>query len=103
MTFEIRPRATADLLDIFDRLAETSPRAAHHFLQRAEETFDQIRRLPRCSQLAPHQDMPPTERRLLPVKRFRDFVVMYRVGADGVEVLRVLDGRRDLPELFPGD
>jgi toxin ParE1/3/4 len=89
-------RAEADLEDIWIHIARDSPVNATRFITRILE---------RCERLA---DMPATGRSrgdLGPDLRsvaLGNYLIIYRPIEDGIEIVRVLHGRRDLDALFSG-
>jgi toxin ParE1/3/4 len=95
-----RPRLTdlaeADLEDIWVHIARDSPADATRFV---------IRILERCERLA---DMPGTGRLrsdLGPNLRtfaLGNYLIIYRAIEDGIEIVRVLHGRRDIGALLSG-
>lgn len=93
----ISPRAKADLVDIWDYIAEDDEGSADAFIARIDE---------KMRVLAGHPDMGRLREdvaaglRSFPVGRY---VVFYRAGPDGAEVIRVLHGARDLDAFFGED
>jgi toxin ParE1/3/4 len=84
-------RAREDLLDIWLYLArQTSETAADHVLDRIEET---CRRLARHPELGPARAEIADEARSLVIQRW---LALYRVTSYGVQVVRIIDGARDL-------
>ena len=88
------PPARQDLIDIHDYIARDDVEAALRFVQRLEQ---------RCNGMA---DMPGMGRRredLAPGLRSvteGNYVIVYRPLEDGVRILRVLQGSRNLPSQF---
>ena len=93
-SYRMNSKAEEDLLTIWRYIAENSPtsatklvRAFHqHFILLAENT-QQGRARP---------DIAP-ELRYFPVK---SYLILYRQLSDGVEIMRVVHGSRDLGALF---
>jgi toxin ParE1/3/4 len=82
------PRAEADLIDIWLYIAEDSPENADGLLDRFDATF---------ARLAEFPDMGRARPRLAPNLRsfsVSEYVIFYRPVQDGIEVVRVLHGRR---------
>lgn len=87
------PRSRRDLLDIWSFVAEDSPEAADRLL----EGIDQ-----KCKLLAQFPEMGRRREEL--AASLRSFsagscIIFYRLVEDGVEVIRVLHGARDLPSI----
>jgi len=88
------PAADDDLCDIVSFIAQDNPDAAHNWLQRIGEV---------CELLA-ENPMIGEERRDFSVPGCRcftvgNYVVFFRPVNDGVEVARVVHGRRDLRDI----
>lgn len=87
-------QAEADLIEIWLAVAETSVPAADRMITRIVNKYPTLVRFPematRCDELAPGV-------RALPVG---SYVIFYRPFPQGIEVLRVLHGARDIRRLF---
>ncbi|MEP0924824.1 type II toxin-antitoxin system RelE/ParE family toxin [Leptolyngbya sp. ST-U4] len=89
-----RPLAELDLLDIWDYIADDS-------LDRADEFLDRIEG--KLETLALNPGMGRRREELLPGLRsfpIANYVVFYREIKDGIDVIRVLHGSRDIEEIF---
>jgi toxin ParE1/3/4 len=89
-----RPQAEADLEEIWWHIAQDNPDAADVFLDQIEE---------RCAVLAQFPLMGTAREDLLPSLRslvVGSYVVFYLPVNGGIEIVRVLHGRRDLDALF---
>ena len=97
------PRALTDLLEIHDYIDDDNPKAADRFLDAAEECFKLITRMPgigrRWLPIRPAL-AHVTDIRVYPIPRFRKYQVFYRPTGEGVLVIRVLHGARDLERLM---
>ncbi len=89
-----RPRAELDLLDIWDYIADDSLDRADEFLDRIEGKLQTLARNPglgrRREELLPGLQGFP----------IGNYVVFYREIEDGIDVIRVLRGSRDIEEIF---
>ena len=101
MILRIRPRAELDLEDIALRIGSDRPASARRFLARAAKTFDLLARLPYLGAGRTVAAYP--DARLFSIRRFPNYLILYLPHHDGVEILRVIDGRRDLVALFDSD
>jgi toxin ParE1/3/4 len=94
------PEVRRDLVEIADFIARDRLDAAHRFLDAREETFAFLLANPgagaeyRSAQLA----LPTL--RAWPLHRFRNYLAFYRPTDDGIEIVRVLHGARNLDSLF---
>jgi toxin ParE1/3/4 len=89
-----RPLAELDLLDIWEFIAENSPDRADEFLDRLEG---------KLQTLALHPGMGKRREELLAGLRsfpMGNYVVFYREIDDGIDVIRILHGSRDIEEIF---
>ena len=83
-------RARQDLIEIRDHVAADNPAAADALLDRIDDA---------CSRLNEHPRLGPARDDIRPGLRYLivgDYVVLYRLLDDGVEIVRVVHGRRDL-------
>jgi len=89
-----RPRAELDLLDIWDYIADESFDRADDFLDRVDRKLQTLARNPglgrrREELLAGLQSFP-----------VGNYVVFYREIENGIDVIRILHGSRDIEDIF---
>lgn len=89
-----RPQAEADLEDIWWHIAQDNPDAADRLLDNIEERCITLARFP---YIGTSRDELLPDLRSLPVG---NYLVFYLSIADGIEVVRVLPGMRDIDALF---
>lgn len=89
-------RAKSDVLSIGRYIAEQSQSraTAYRFLDRIDEKIKFLARHPMAGEARP--DLAANVR-MFPVG---NYVIFYRPADDGIEVLRVLHGSRDIPRIF---
>ena len=91
------PKARADLDDVWLHVAMAAPTAADRLIDRLLE---------RCQSLAVHPELGPARPEITPDARMLvegDYLILYRVRPDGVDLVRIVHGARKLAELFdPG-
>ncbi len=85
-----RPRAEADLLEIWLYIAQDSPRAADRLLDRIEAQCRLLADNPRLGRARP--EIAPDARAWI-VGRY---LILYRARDDGIEVVRVVHGAREI-------
>ncbi len=89
-----RPRAELDLLDIWGYIADDSLDRADEFLDRLEGKLQALARNPglgrRRDELLPGLQSFP----------LGNYVVFYQVIENGIDVIRILHGARDVEDLF---
>lgn len=85
--------AKADLLDIWDYIAADNLAAADNLLRRIHDAIDRLPEFPEGSRYDPRFDAY-----LLVLS---PYIVAYSVTDDEIEVMRIVDGRRNLDAIFP--
>ena len=85
-----RPLAHCDLAEIWSFIADDSEAAADRFLAVLQRKFRLLATQPQMGRLRPELML---ELRSFPVGRY---VAFYLAMADGIELLRVLHGARDI-------
>lgn len=95
------PHAREDLLDIYLSIALDNPNAAERFFTAIEAKADLLSSQPRLGPRRP--EIRPSTRLLVE----RPYLILYETRPDTddgrleeVEIVRVIDGRRDLTSLF---
>jgi toxin ParE1/3/4 len=94
-------QARTDLLDIYVRIGLEQPAAAERYFDRIEAKAELLKSQPRMG--ARRSDLRPSVRMLVEVP----YLLLYRTDPDTdegpisvIEIIRVVDGRRDLHGLF---
>jgi plasmid stabilization system protein ParE len=82
--------AQEDLCAIEDRISADSAAAAFRLIGAVRVTYGRIARWPRSGRLLAEPDF-----RMAPVRGFPDYVVVWRVRNDCVEIYRVFHGGLD--------
>jgi toxin ParE1/3/4 len=102
LPYRITEAAERDLWDIARYIAQDSLRSAERFLDRADETFNALVAMPGMGAACSFPRRPLKDIRRQPVKQFENYLVFYCAidGEASVEIIRVIHGARDLPELF---
>src|SRR6266851_1504535 len=88
------PRARRDLADIWSFVARDSPESADRLIDQIGQKCDLLATFPEMGRR--RDDIAPNLRSI-PVG---NYVVFYRAAPNGIEVIRVLHGARDLPSAF---
>ena len=92
-----RFHARQDLVDVFRHYArEAGMRVADKFLDEAEAAFARLAAMPGIGTPYEHENPALSGLRFLPLSRFRKYIVFYRPVDEGVEIVRVLHGARDV-------
>ena len=91
--------AARDLEEIVDYISrQDAPGSAEYVLERIEQAFEALSALP-------ERDRYPRELLDLGIRKYREvffkpYRIIYRVMGDGVYVLMIADGRRDMRALL---
>lgn len=99
----IDPVADLDIVDLFDRLNSANPTAARRFLGAVHKTFEFLAENPGAGPLYRIDDPEMPAMRKWSVKGHSQYLVFYRASNNGVTILRVIHGSRDIPNLFAND
>jgi toxin ParE1/3/4 len=92
-----RQMAGQDLVRIFRHYArEAGFRVANRFFAQAEATFDRLASMPGIGTSYEHDHSALAGLRDFPISGFRKYLVFYRSTDDGIEVVRILHGARDI-------
>jgi toxin ParE1/3/4 len=92
--------ARHDVDEIALYIALDSLESALRFTDAAEEAFSRLADFPGAGARHPTGNPAFAELRIWPIKGFRKYLVCYRPLPDGIEVLRVIHGARDVDRVF---
>jgi toxin ParE1/3/4 len=99
-----RRAAREDLVGIFFHFVMAgSPAAARRFREHALATMQRLASRPGMGALYNPDHPALAELRFFPVSGFKNYLVFYRTAADGIEVVRVLHGARDIHGILSDD
>ena len=101
MTIRYRPQATQDIARIGRMIADNWPPSAEHFLTQVERIVDSLERFPLMGSLSELPELAHFRVRFMTVPQFRNYLIVYLPLTAGVEIVRVIDGRRDLGAMLP--
>lgn len=88
------PAAESDLIDIWVSIALDNRRAADQLLEDFESRFNQLSDFPESGPLRP--DIADDVRTLT----CRNYLILYRMTSDRIEIVRVVHGARDITALL---
>jgi toxin ParE1/3/4 len=104
MSVRKRNRALGDLDEIAEYLQlRASPQTAIRFLENAEATFRRLLASPEIGARYDPAHPRLSDLRFLSIIRFRKYLAFYRPRPDGIEVVRVLHGARDIASLLDAE
>ena len=93
-SFRLTNQAQSDIHESWSHIADNSPGAADHW---AEVMYDKF------MTIAQHPGMGREQSNISPNLRsfvVGNYIIFYRAVANGIEVVRVLHGARNIEELF---
>ena len=94
-------QARQDLVDAFRYYARKAGfRVAQRFFAQAEATFSRLASMSGIGTAYEHDHPGLAGLRFSPVFRFRNYLVFYRPVADGIEIVRVVHGARDIASIL---
>ncbi|HUO10789.1 MAG TPA: type II toxin-antitoxin system RelE/ParE family toxin [Phycisphaerae bacterium] len=97
-----KPRVDEDLIEHFAFIAEDKIAPADRFLEVAEESFQRLAFMPSIGVKWESTRVYLADIRYYPLPPpYRSYLVFYRPIANGVEILTVLHGARDLETTLP--
>ncbi len=94
------PQARRDLLELADYIARDSLDTAERFLDAAEAAFHLLASMPEMGTLCEFRDPATAGVRIWSIRGFENYVVFYRPFKDGVDVVRVIHGARNIQAIF---
>ena len=102
MTFVVRPKARRDIQDVADYIAADNLEASDRFIDEAYSAFEALASMPMMGSARRFRREGLKGLRLWRIQGFEKYLVVYRPWPDGVEVIRVLHGARNLERLMGG-
>jgi len=96
----VAPQAESDLDELAEYLGRDDRRLAERFLAAADATFADLTVTPGLGGLREFRDVRLQSLRSWRIRGFENWLVFYRVTEEGIEVVRVLHGARDLEALL---
>ena len=100
-SYTIKPKADRDLDDYADYLArEASLEVSLRFLAAGHEAFALLASHPNIGWSSRLKHASLKTLRVFRIKRFEHMLILYRPLSDGVDILRVIHGSRNLQALF---
>ncbi len=92
----IRPRARLDIVDLAAYIAKDNAAAAERFLDACEATFEFLAGSPQIGEVYPTKNRRLSGLRIFPVRGFSNHLAFYLERSNGIEIVRVVHGARDL-------
>ena len=95
-----RVGARIDILEATDRIATGNPQAAVRFVRAVRETEEMILTAPGMGAARDFDNPALVGMRFHLVRGFPKYLIFYMPRSDGIEVVRILHGARNLEALF---
>jgi toxin ParE1/3/4 len=99
----IRPRARLDVIELAAYIGKDSKTAANRFLDASATTFQFLAEAPQIGALYPTKNDQLSDPRVYRVKGFPRHLAFYLERQNGIEIVRVLHGARDLDVALQDD
>lgn len=97
---EKHEQAKRDLSELAEFIRKDNPRAAFHFLDAAEESFRTLAEMPMIGSVVEFDAPSLAGLRCWPVRGFRNHLIFYQPTSNGINVVGVLHGSRDIEAIF---
>jgi toxin ParE1/3/4 len=98
----LTPQAREDIKHIAAYIKEDSPQSSMAFRQTLENIYEVLLELPEIGTTRNFRNPEMKGLRMLPVQKFNNYLIFYRSTSEGLEIVRVVHGARDVSSLFGG-
>ena len=99
----VHARARRDILSNAEYLEEQGGlETAQRFLDATQNTFEALARMPKVGALCTFRSPALRHIRRWPVKDFENWLIFYLPRRNGVEIVHLIHGARDIESLFGG-
>jgi toxin ParE1/3/4 len=93
----VLPKAERDLEEQYNYISCDSLSAAKRYYGAVDKTFEQLAAMPGIGGYWDPHHPRLFDLRIWPVRGFHNFLIFYRLYKDRLEIVRILQGARDLP------
>ena len=98
----VREQAWSDLEEFGAFIAKDNPAAATEVVRQLRLSFEQLSRMPQLGRIV--RKIKTIEKlRMWLSPAFRNYLILYRELPDGVEIVRVLHGARDIKRILENE
>ncbi|WP_319422434.1 type II toxin-antitoxin system RelE/ParE family toxin [Pleurocapsa sp. FMAR1] len=98
-----RPIVINDLIELATYIGNNNLDISDDFLLAAENTFAQLGNFPQLGKSSKFDSPELIDIRQKAVKGFESYLVFYRLIEDGVEIIRVIHGARNVEDILESD
>jgi toxin ParE1/3/4 len=99
-SISIQPKVSQDIDQVYRYFAETDRDRAMAFFDAVRQTFAELARMPGMGKMYDSSEDDINDLRCWFVKGFKTFLILYRFDDEVVTIVRVIDGRRDIPAIL---
>ena len=99
-SFTFLQSAEQDVEEIVDYISHDSAQAAATFRVALQGVCEMLVDIPEAGSARNFHNPEMKGLRMLPVRKFTKYLIFYRSTSEGLEIVRVVHGARDLPSLF---
>jgi len=99
----IRPRARLDIVETASYIGGDNLAAAKRFLRSCDATFDLLAKSPQIGSRYATDNARLVGLRVYPVRLFRKHLVFYLLRREGLEIVGVVHGARDLNTILEAE
>jgi toxin ParE1/3/4 len=101
-TVVVHESARADVCRVFAYLSAFSVESANDVFDAIEAAFQFLAETPGAGPICGYSEPDLADLRFWPVKKFRNYIVIYRPLPNGVEIARVIHAATDIGRAFSG-
>jgi toxin ParE1/3/4 len=101
--YDVRARADLDVDQIAEYIGARNATAGRNFMLATRREFEFLAENPLAGTIHPGRNRKVKGLRSWPIKHYRNYLVLYLPRTDGVEIVRVLHGARDIDAAMEGD
>ena len=98
--YSFRPQAWKDAVNLSVYIGQNNLKAGIEFLDALENTCKIIASAPLIGSRRSYSNKILHNIRMLPIRKFPSYLIFYQPLKNGVDVIRIVHGARDLPRLF---
>ncbi len=96
--YSLTNEAESDIINIFDYISADNKISAKKVVRSIKSTFDMISDMPHIGRVVHNIDV--SFARIVPVRKFHNYVIVYIIIDEAVLIVRVLNARRDIPTIL---
>jgi toxin ParE1/3/4 len=99
-SISIQPKVSQDIDQVYRYFTETDRDRAMAFFDAVRQTFAELARIPGMGKIYDSGEDDINDLRRWFVKGFKTFLIVYRFDDEVVTIVRVIDGRQDIPAIL---